>query len=350
MIDYQKIIDGLQPEKIKQLLYKLGAEQVIEKENHFITNTICHNSDGGSLKLYYYFDSHLFVCYTEDGTMNIFKFLETYYESRQILYNWYQDVFKIVEQCSSCGTASFDLSFAGEQYQTVADNYKAKVPKKLPAFNENVLDVFTKYYPPEWLNDGISKQSMDKFNILYSISQNKIVIPHYDAHNRLVGIRGRALNKWEVENLGKYMPIQIEGVWYSHPLSLNLYGLNETKNYIKRSGICFLGEAEKFVLQCDSMGIKEAVAVCGSSINRYQIQILMQTARPREIVVCFDNEEEKGQVNYFYKLYKLCKKYTNYCNMSFIYDRDRLTKKKDSPTDEGKEIFKKLVEGRVMVR
>ena len=78
MIDYKSIIEELEPEKIKELLYTLGAEQVIEKPGHFITNTICHNEEGGSLKLYYYFNSHLFTCFTECGNMNIFSFLNKY--------------------------------------------------------------------------------------------------------------------------------------------------------------------------------------------------------------------------------------------------------------------------------
>jgi hypothetical protein len=57
-----------------------------------------------------------------------------------------------------------------------------------------VLDVFVKKYPVEWLRDGITTAAMDKFNILYSISQNKIVIPHYSVEGELVGVRGRALN------------------------------------------------------------------------------------------------------------------------------------------------------------
>lgn len=40
------------------------------------------------------------------------------------------------------------------------------------------------------------------------------------------------------------MPVCIEGKWYSHPLSLNLYGLNITKENIKQTGIAYLFEAE----------------------------------------------------------------------------------------------------------
>jgi hypothetical protein len=192
---------------------------------------------------------------------------------------------------------------------------------------------------------------MEKFNIRYSAPQNKIIIPHYNPDGELVGIRGRALNEWEVENVGKYMPIQIEGKWYSHPLSLNLYGLNWTKDNIKRTGTCFLVEAEKSVLQMESWDLPNcAAAVCGSQFNKHALKLLMQTARPREVVICFDKEEKPGSEDYFYKLWNIGKKYQNYCDFSFIYDRENLLELKDSPTDHGADVFWKLYKRRVKVR
>ena len=43
------------------------------------------------------------------------------------------------------------------------------------------MDIFTKKYPIEWLNDGITWAAMDKYNIRFSPTQNKIIIPHYDS-------------------------------------------------------------------------------------------------------------------------------------------------------------------------
>ena len=43
MINYQEITDNLQIEKVEQLLWKLGVEDVVNKGDHLITNTICHN-------------------------------------------------------------------------------------------------------------------------------------------------------------------------------------------------------------------------------------------------------------------------------------------------------------------
>ena len=171
---------------------------------------------------------------------------------------------------------------------------------ELPTYPNGLIDCFIKFYPSEWLNDGITKESMDKFNIRYSPSQNKIIIPHYNPKGELVGIRGRALNEWEIENVGKYMPVQIEGKWYSHPLSLNLYGLNWTKDNIKRVGTCFVFEAEKSVLQFEGFDFANcAVAVCGSQFNKHALKLLMQTARPREVVICFDKEEKPGSEEFF---------------------------------------------------
>jgi hypothetical protein len=76
----------------------------------------------------------------------------------------------------------------------------------------------------------------------------------------------------------------------------------------------------------------------------------MKFCTPDEIVLCFDNEEKPGEDKYFNKLYEICKKYNQYCNFSFIYDREGLLGLKDSPTDKGEEVFNKLLRKRVRVK
>lgn len=108
---------------------------------------------------------------------------------------------------------------------------------------------------------------------------------------------------------------------------------------------------EKSVLQCESFSQANcAVAVCGSNFNKFQLNLLLKECNPREIIICFDKEENKGEEKYFNKLWNLCKKYINYCNFSFIYDREELLDMKDSPSDKGEKIFNKLVEKRVKVK
>lgn len=349
MIDYQGIIEQLNTDKIIDLMERLGVETYVRRPGYVIFPTICHNEDPAqaSMKLYYYENNHIFYCYTNCQSMSIFKFLKHYYECRNISFDWYEDIYKVVLDCSN-----FRLAAPGHvTYKSIRDQYRRPEHIQLPTYSEGILNTFTKFYPPEWLNDGISKTAMDKFNILYSIPQNKIIIPHYNIDNKLVGVRGRALNPWEVENIGKYMPVQIEGKWYSHPLSLNLYGLNKTKENIKKTGICFIFEAEKSVLQIDSFDrLNCAAAVCGSQFNKFALKILIQNCHPNEIVICFDKEEKPGEDIYFNKLYKLCNKYKNYANFSFIYDMENLLELKDSPTDKGEAIFEELLKKRVRIK
>ena len=346
-MDYESIIQNLRNEDVFRLLDQLGA-QPIDKENYILCKTICHNenADEASRKLYYYKDTHLFYCYTECEGMSIFKFLRNYYETRGVVYDWYQDILQVILNCSVQEHTTF------ETYKSQKDDYAVrKVRKKLPTYSEGILDMFTKLYPVEWLKDAIAQSTMDKYHILYSISQNRIIIPHYDVDGDLVGIRGRALNKQDIEQFGKYMPVQIEGKWYSHHLSLNLYGLNCNRANISKTGICYIFESEKSVMQVESFSIPNcAVASCGSNLNKYQIDLLMRYCAPHEIIICYDNEEIKGEDKYFNKLYKICKKYSTYCNMSFIYNREGLLKLKDSPSDNGEKVFLQLLERRIKVK
>ena len=281
--------------------------------------------------------------------MSIFKFMKTYYETRGIEYDWVSDIYNVILDCSNFKPGE---GFDAPKYESLRSKYAyVKQEKELPEYNKGALDTFIKFYPSEWLRDGISKAAMDKFGIKYSISQNKIIIPHYDVDGRLVGIRGRALDEWEVENIGKYMPVRLEQTWYKHPLGLNLYGLYENQENIKKSGVCYVFESEKSVMQCESFsGPNCAVAVCGSQFNKYQLNLLIKTCRPNEIILCFDSEEVGEETKYFDKLWAICQKYKNYANFSFVYDRLRLLNLKDSPSDKGEETFRKLLEKRTRVR
>ena len=350
-MDYAKIIENLNADSVIHLMTELGADRYDDRGDFIIFPTICHNIDSSeaSMKLYYYKNNKVFVCYTACGGMSIFKFLKHYYEERQIEYDWYQDIYEVVCNCSDFKKRD---GFERVVYKSLRERYSvARKEVQLPEYSKNVLDCFVKHYPPEWLGDGITEQAMDKFDISYSIAHNKIIIPHYDVANRLVGIRGRALNNWEVENVGKYAPIKIENTWYKHPLSMNLYGLNVTKKNIRAHSICFLFESEKSVMQMEGFRLPNcSVAVCGSNFNKYQLNILMKTCAPAEIVLCFDKEELPGEDKYFNKLWDICQKYKNYCNFSFIYDREGLLDLKDSPTDKGEETFMKLLGKRVIVK
>ena len=353
-IDAKKLKDELTPKDIIKIATFLGAERYEEYENRLVFPTICHNTREAekSMKLYYYFNSKIFKCFTEcDECFDIYGLIKKVFELRGIHYGYYEQIQTVVN-ILKIDLSNFDSSL--DSYESELDKYKKKKKEiYLPKYSENVLASFLKYHPIEWINEGIDEETMEKYKIFYAPSKNKIIIPHYDIDNNLVGIRGRAMNQYEIEKGNKYMPFEVENILYAHPLHFNLYGLNFTKEAIKKSGVAIIFEAEKSVMMMDTVLREEnnSVACCGSNLNKIQIELLLKHCNPKEIVIAFDKEYEKNYTDqsnkYYLKLKKIVDKYSNYCNFSFIFDFDNLLKYKDSPIDRGYNIFLKLFENRI---
>ena len=182
--------------------------------------------------------------------------------------------------------------------------------------------------------------------IKYNPINGSILIPHYDNNNRLVGIRQRTLVA-EDEVYGKYRPARFGPQQLcNHPLAFNLYGLNVAKDNIVALRTAIVVEGEKAVMQYISyFGTKSniCVAVCGSSLSKYQFQLLLDCGI-EELVIGFDkdfedfNSEDYKKVEE--KLLKLYNKYNPYVNVSFLFDSKNDTLGyKSSPLDCGKDAF-----------
>lgn len=346
MINLKELQMELTPDRVIELVSELGSDAYVEKSDYIQFKTICHNinADEASLKLYYYKKNNMFHCYTDCGdTFNIFELFKRRYELLNKPYSFYHDiVLKIAG-----GQENYDeLEIDREKYVSEMSKYKKQIIKvDIPVLNPSILNAFIYYPTPEWLSEGISEKSMKDYNILYSISQNKIIIPHYDINENLIGIRGRALNEEDLV-LGKYMPVLIEGKLYSHPLGYNLYGLNKVKDNIGKMNFAIVAEGEKSVLLSDTMFGEDrnvCVAACGSSLHAYQLELLVQ-AGAEKVLIAFDKEGEnwEKQDKYFHKLKEICERYKTRCKMGFIYDTKNLLNLKDSPFDKGKETFLEL--------
>ena len=357
-IGKKDIVESITLNDVKDFLESLGVTQidVNEEKQYLVCPTICHNpiNEAESMKLYWYQNNKIFRCYTEcNEAMSIFKLYQKFMElnERPVTDEEAEDY---VKKClrhiviaSSRNTDTYD--FEKEKY-----SYSANIPI-LDAYPAEILTYFTKYYHPSWLKDGITKEAMDKFQIKFSIGQNKIIIPHFDIDGRLVGIRGRTIDKKEAEEFGKYRPIQIGKTIYAHPLQFNLYGIYEHKEGIKARRSAIIAEAEKSVMLDEGYygNLSNTVACCGSSFNKYHISLLTDILGAEEIVVALDKEyqdwrDDKAK-QYKKKILELCHKYKNQANFSYIWDYENLLNEKDSPFDKGKDIFACLYKNRIKV-
>lgn len=348
------VIDNMKREQVIAIIKALGATSIVEQETHLILPTICHNPEESekSHKLYYYFDSKLFSCYTECGhTFNIYELVRKVHAINDHEISFYEAYNYVLNYVGG------SIFVEPPAVVPIGNRYARKLSvMDLPAYNKNALTIFRKEPPTEWLNEGISAQSMARFDIGLSVPRLKIIIPHYDLKGRLVGIRGRALDEHEIENYGKYMPVRIENTFYTHHLSRNLYGANVSAPAIRKFQRAVVLEGEKSCLKMYDFYGEDTVAVatCGSNLHKIQVDILVKELGVSEITIAFDKEYEVMRSPeaeaYKYKLIALAQKYNNYANFSFIYDMEGLLNYKDSPVDKGKEIYERLYDLRVKIR
>jgi hypothetical protein len=220
-------------------------------------------------------------------------------------------------------------------------------------YNSNILNLYNEIYYEGWLEENISIESMKKYNIKYDIPNNRIIIPHFDINNNLIGIRCRNLNPYSE---AKYCPIILETKLYSHPLSSSLYGLNHNQDIIKTLKKAMIVEGEKSILQAETYFPNNnfVVACCGSSISNEQIQLLLSLG-VEEIILGMDWDFEKYDENnekykfFKKKILKICQKLVPYFTVKVLLPPDEEFKYKCSPTDLGKEYLLRSMKNKTTV-
>lgn len=352
--DKETVKENLDLEDIYTLLEYLDAEPQMYG-TYIVARTICHNGD--THKLYYYENTALFKCYTGScGSFDVFELIHKVQDvdlntSIYFIVNFFNLQHKIDEVDEESYSEDWKIF---KQYHKLTGieikNNKVELPQ---------LPNYVQYYPQpkllNWEEEGISKEICDYMGIRYNPVNGSIIIPHVDQEGRLVGIRQRTLVT-EDEIYGKYRPAKFQDKLCNHPLAFNLYGLYEAKDNIKNLRTAIVVESEKSVLQYLSyFGTKSdiCVAVCGSSLSKYQFNLLLELGI-HELVIGFDKDfDEIGTEDYnkvINKLQKIYDKYSSYVNISFLFDKENNTLGyKDSPLDCGKEAFLYLWRNRIVI-
>ena len=364
--DKQEVKEILTEDQIFELLEEWDALPERRKDC-IVCRTICHNPRGeGSHKLYYYYNTRLFQCYSgcSDPLFDIFELTQKVFHNQQDIDIDLNEAVRFISMRFGIeGKADANKDQEDEDWKIFGDymaragltikDYNAQLPEYddaiLKRFNYNV-----KIAP--WLKEGITQEVLDYAKISFYPGGDQIVIPHFDIDGRLVGIRGRTVVQEDADRFGKYRPIYANHTSFSHPLGFNLYGINWAKDNIRDSGKAIIFEGEKSVLLYMSyFGIENniAVAACGSNITLYQFQLLKNLG-VKEVIIAFDRQFEKigteEQQLWGKKLLAINSKLKNDVLVSFIYDKDMITGYKDSPIDCGSEKFLTLFKNRKYIK
>ena len=342
----QELINIITPSDILTLMNDLGADLVKETNEYFIFTSICHGSE--SSKLYYYFTKR-FYCYSNCGSMDIYDLIMKVKDCDfKTAFNYLRSIVN--------GYNRAIIGFGGRQFKNInLDDIVIEQPPIIDKpflykmYNDNIKLM------KEWSDENISEDALRKFNIRFDVKGNRMIIPHMREDGKCVGIRVRNFNPKDIER-GKYMPLFYGDNCYSHQLSANLYGLNVSKENIKKYKKCVVFESEKSCLKYESLYPDRniSVSICGSNFSNQQKKMLLDLG-VQEIVLAMDrqyeNEDSEEGRDWKKKIIKNLKNLTDYCKASYIWDTDknRLLEYKAAPIDQGKEIFEKLLKNRIQI-
>lgn len=315
---------------VPTILEALGCHHIIDKGNYIS----CANRDGDNLNAIQVFKDNLAVInYTRtisNKKSNDLFDLVCYYEGC----NFFESVKYI---CGAIDLGLYhdfneDLSETAQVAQMLLkmleSDEETESNKPLKPISESILTYYDNCVVKPFLDDNISAETQQEFQIGYDQFSNRITIPIRDEYGTLVGVKGRWFED-ALEGISKY--IYLEKCNKSHIL----FGLYRALPYIKRLGCVYVVESEKAVMQAVSMGFDNVVACGGKQMSSYQIEMLSRLCA--DIYLCFDQDVQIEELN------TLADRFIGQPNVYALVDDKGLLKEKESPTDR-EDVWVKMIE------
>ena len=227
------------------------------------------------------------------------------------------------------------LPFGGffKNYSKVKDS-DVNPPKTYPTER---LKEYTGRLNTLWLEDNISLQTQELFDIGLDFETNRITIGWKDVNSELVGIMGR-LNKKELTDKDtKYLPI------IPFNKSKVLYGLDVNYSNILDNGTIIIVESEKSVLRGYELGYRNIVALGGNNISERQAALIKSLCV--NVVISLD---EGIELTHSIEQAKKCKiENPFFSNEVYVMEVDDLPKK-HSIFDMNKEVIDNYLKNKLI--
>ena len=124
----------------------------------------------------------------------------------------YKEAIRVVAKELGISNSSDRVGFKNRQEEYIEDyytgilNYKNFIKEKeQKVYSENILKCFdANTFYKGWIDEGISIETMQKFEIEFDDYQKRIIIPNRNINGDLIGVRRRYLDN---NHKDKYKPI-----------------------------------------------------------------------------------------------------------------------------------------------
>lgn len=328
-------------ENSKQIVYFTGDKHV--------------NPYNGSPKLIFYKDTSIYMGFSAGMSYDIISLTQ-----RRL---------SLLKQPSSFIDAiNFILSVTGKEIDSVQRltkthvyDWQADLEKfirfrrtgtTLITYDDTILSQLGQSIPQAWLNEGISEDTLIKYQIGYYERLNATTIPCRDKQGNLIGIRCRHWQPNEIEQ-GKYRPLLLlDGVTsFKFPTNEVFFGINYNWPEIERTGKVMLVESEKAVMKLDTIYKEHNVALgmFGNNLGLKRRNELIKLGVNHVVYVPDNDWIGRGDETYQEwedKVIRFCKQFGGYAKVEIVWDNLGLLGAKENATDKDEDIWWKLYEAR----
>lgn len=187
-----------------------------------------------------------------------------------------------------------------------------------------------------WDDEGLTANVVEKWGVGYDSRCECITIPVRTNEGQLINILCRTTNKHAKElGIPKYIYKYKLGVldffwgWYEH-----ICQIRQKKEVI-------IVEGSKSVMKLATMGYDNAVAMMTSHLTNEQLKILVREGI--DVVFALDKDVNPYKDE---NIQKLCR----YCRVYIAVDRHSCLGEKDSPCDQGAEVWERIYAERKLMR
>ena len=357
MIDAKSLKQQLNTSQVISLVESLGGELREQRDSYLIFTSICHYEPNIAAlhkpHLYYYVTTQSFYCYRCCLSMDIFSLIEQVWDLQDREYTFTDEINYVV---STLGLAPNQINRPKHVYDDWRSslgrflNNTTNPTKSYPTYDKSILDFFEPIYRQEWIDDGITIDTMEKYRIGWYQRNQQVSIPVFGEKGELLGIHARNFDPERAE-WRKYEPLRTISTEYAFSTNETIYGLNFNRENIKYTRQALIFESEKSVLQCETiLEHNNTVAMFGMNLSNHNRNQLLKYDID-EIVICIDkwSDVENGRELWNKAIAKIIKKLKGFVKISYIEDVDGLLDFKDSPTDKGKDVWEKLYGTRIYI-
>ncbi len=351
MLDIQSLKDKIDEDAVIAIMDSMDVPLASANSQALVFPSACHHKDyeRHKPKLWYYIESqrfHCWVCGFDGDIISLVSHIRHCSFHESIAY-----ICSVLHITADECVQNNEVDPWQRELRRWLPNADIDEPTEPTIYNPAILSTFDHLYPQEWLDYGITADTLDKFGIGWYGRQACISIP-VTYNGQLVGCRGRYTKLVDLDK-GKYRPITLlDGTVLKFPSSNYYYAWDQNKEYIESVKSVILFEGEKSCLKADSKGIRNTLAVFGSNISKRQINMLLEIG-VNEVTIAFDSDYRvvgDDDFKFFVtKIKKIASKLTPYFSTFACYNNQGYDGYKYSLMDFTDEQAKKMWAARVKI-